>query len=437
MTSNLVVARMCITQGVRTRPHFSVYSSMAPSCAACTVLRFDYSVLQTEHSARMEELHILRKAQNECGEMAAQIVALQECVEEQRRHLQSQSIHPKDPGVGIFTLLQDLSASGHKREMSICESYDERIKAMQTTQTQQYYYFAGQIAQLQTELAAANEQLGVLKTELASKTEEANVLLQCVAEQRRHMALVPEGKTDVDVGLMPLVRKGIVVNPASLQALVDKGVNDVIGARVDAAVSEAMVDNVCTLQSVKDMMWEYAEFYKQEAESLKLQYGVMKAKYADKCTELDVLHSSSHSSEEVEVLKADKEALLNAKHAVEKERDTAIKGIRHWQAESARVTNDLVAVMSHRDGLHIKLYTAHAELQNMAAHIVRLREEQETSEAKYQKLLTSLSGVMKEHTETDKDPALQLQLLMEEEEEEPVVEGEKKNKKKKNKKGKK
>lgn len=330
-------------------------------------LRTELAVAHSELTMRGEELKILRAAQQECSQMAAEIVALQACVEEQRLELLAKSTQPKDPGVGIYVWMQSVSAAHQERLTKVYADHQAAEQSMQETHAHQLAFYQTQIMQLNSQLQTVTEQLATSQAVVAEREAELTTAYHCIEEQRRHMEVA--ATKNPNVGLVPLIKKGYLVDPAWMRSEVDRQVEE------ECAAMRASVSSLVVLQQ-------------QCNDELQRELTEVKAALQTKCMEYDVkcelLTTASlelelrgelevqHSNREAELvelvekttqLEADKQKLLKEVEFLTKEKDACIKGIKHWQAETANITQNLVGALSSRDALQLKLYTVSAELQ--------------------------------------------------------------------------
>lgn len=199
------------------------------TCPNCSMYMTEIIELKMEQAQRGEEVCILRKSQRDCISMTQDIQLMQNCIEEQRKHMLRTTERNVDPGVGLHALLralsdkerqkrQDLMLSVHfleqerKTLMSTANaSQDEYAALMQNFQalseyctgiSQQLWFVA---ANLETEehktreAASAVERLNIANKHLQ---KEMKVQYACIEEQRRHM----RGEhRDGDVGIHMLI----------------------------------------------------------------------------------------------------------------------------------------------------------------------------------------------------------------------------------------
>ena len=136
------------------------------TCGNCSEYVLQLLALSSEKCVRDDELQVLRAAQHECSSMASDIQRLYACIEEQRQHIvklsSSSSSAVADPGVGIFSLLNELSLKhGAETAAVMC-------------------HYQTQDAQRESAVNALRIQVGELSAEVShARSLEAAAVAQC------------------------------------------------------------------------------------------------------------------------------------------------------------------------------------------------------------------------------------------------------------------
>lgn len=366
-----------------------------------------------------EELCILRQAQRECSDMATEIQALHVCVEEQRRHLQAQSSKPKDPGVGIFSWMDVLSKQHQQREADLRAAYELQVQALQVlhqTSCSQVTYLTEQVATLNASLQEAQQAA-------ATSSKDLDMAYRCITEQRRHIhSVMTDGTSaDTDVGLVPLVRAGVVQwQPQEAEVAALANVAEAQVDNMDMVVGVPVEDlsraHMCFVLAVHAVDEELATARQQvkdaqnEREGVQAELSTCRHQVADLLKDVASAKSSmdhalcenvtlaaqvcmlqeavaslqaAHTSvEELERVQRGFETLAEANEKLQldverltKERDATIKGIRHWQAEAQKITTDLVSALESRDRFQAEQFTALKQCRQLTARVTELERQ--------------------------------------------------------------
>jgi chromosome segregation ATPase len=193
-----------------------------------------------------------------------------------------------------------------------------------------------------------------------------------------------------NVGLIPLVKRGSFVDPEWIRTEVDRQVQAERESymAMQSAVSHLMVLDAAAMDEVT-----------RDLATLQVKYDAKCMEYDAKCVDYDVkvdelkaalealevraavkLFDATQEAQLIELTEAmvqqtdEKLKLQREVEYVTKEKDACLKGLKHWQAETANVTQNLVAALSNRDALQLKLYTVSAELLEKERELTMLGE---------------------------------------------------------------
>lgn len=347
----------------------------ATLCVQCTRFSYDLCVTRAQLQQQYEEVCILRKAQTDCTDMAAEIQALHTCVEEQRRHLQAESSKPKDPGVGIFSWMQTMSDQHQQRETELRDAHEQQIHALAVVHEDT-------TARLQQQLAYLTEQVTVMTTlrqqghQLAVKnTQELAMAYRCISEQRRHIQLLThEGvNADPDVGLLPLVRAGYVSLEAPVKEPVPPEVltrahmcfvlaTDAAAVEVDTCRRQVLDAESANMKLRANLKNAETSMQSLRSENLSLNEKVTMLEKTANTVAFELLQSRN------ETLQVDVERLT-------KDRDATINGIRYWQGEAQKITADLVTAIESRDRFQAEQFTALKECRLLTLRVTDLERQ--------------------------------------------------------------
>jgi hypothetical protein len=354
-----------------------------PDCTPCTVLCSELTALKTELGVKDEELMILRNSQKECGRMAAEIVDLHTLAEEQRRHMAMVSSKQLDPDVGIYTWLKQQSER-HTLALNECRAQKEQeMYALRAAHVYEVSQLTQQVQALTCHNEYWTEQHRQIVELLQSSNERLHVLEATVHEQRRQLS---SGTVDVDVGLLPLVKKGYLEANSDVQAYIDAAVTRRVGEQTSALAAEvsalklSLADAREEVEKVKAEV-EQAKEAEAKACADSLAYvsqlrrvtdvsNEWKRKYEEARNELEGVTAALAEHKEMEEyaqkladLVAEKEEWLVEKEKLTKLSSAYLTSIRHWQGEAKRMTDELVVALSSRDAFQLRLYTVSAEKQ--------------------------------------------------------------------------
>lgn len=383
--------------------------------------------------------------------MATEVVALQACVEEQRLELVSQSSSPKDPGVGIYVWMQTVSTAHQQRLNRLYTDHQAAEQSLQATHAHQLAFYQTQMMQLSSQLHAVSEELSTCQASLTERDSELVTAYHCIEEQRRHMDAA--STKNPNVGLTPLVKKGYVLDPAWIASEVAKRVDEECAAMRDSWMRLMVLQQDVSahlereLAEVKELLRAKSNAYQQKCEECDIKCDLLTTASLELELHSELkLQDSKRDAELVALvdknvqLEAETQKLAKEVEFVTKEKDACIKGIKHWQAETANITQNLVGALSSRDALQLKLYKVSVELQDKERAMVVL-EEQLKQQEEASKFAMQVCGLAK--TFSASRPACDPALDALEEEEEVVVGGdlvemqkEKSKKKKRKSKGK-
>lgn len=354
-----------------------------PDCTPCTVLRFELSALKTDLGVKEEELMILRNSQKECGRMASEIADLHTLAEEQRRHMAMVSSKQVDPDVGIYTWLKQQSER-HTSALTECRAQKEQeVYALRAAHVYEVAQLTQQVQALTYQNECWTEQHRQTMELLQSSTERLQLLDATVHEQRRQLS---GGAVDVDVGLLPLVKKGYLEANSDVQTYIDAAVARGVGEQTAALAAE-----VTAVKTLLDDAREQVEKVRVEVHAAKeaeakacadsLAYvsqlrrvtdfsSEWKRKYEDVRDELEGVTAALAEHKQMEEyaqkladLVAEKEEWVVEKEKLTKLSSAYLASIRHWQGEAKRITDELVIALSSRDAFQMRLYTVSAEKQ--------------------------------------------------------------------------
>jgi hypothetical protein len=151
------------------------------------------------------------------------------------------------------------------------------------------------------------------------------------------------------------------------------------GGEVERAAFTSLRDNVSALlaahvtvseEHVAALQLEVARLREEvatqpdvtrECERLVKEYNAKCVEYDAKCVDYDVqVDEARKFQREVELMSKEKEACL--------------KAVKHWQAEAASNAESLVAALSSRDAVHLKLYTVSVELAEKEKQVGEMQE---------------------------------------------------------------
>jgi hypothetical protein len=374
----------------------------ATQCYACTVRQFELGLVRGDLKVKTEELVILRASQHECARMASDIQALHLLVDEQRRHMAAAGNSKgecMDANVGVFTWLDELSHNQRVQTEEIKARYEKQVAALHVTHAQ---HFGGLQLQLQTVTAQYYELLDRAQAEsamTATYAAQVQMLEATVKEQRRHLAA--SGRCDPDIALMPLIRKGYFESSeemARMVAAATQTLNDSNAA--DAVAFDRVRDALsCSLDYAKEeLKTEQVRCQLLHEEGLTLSEQVRKSrdfvaewkrKYEDQRQENELLLMANEVRVDEDSLAqqfadmvAEKVEWEHLKQQLEKTKDAAIGGVRHWQQEAGKITNDLVTALASRDAFQLQLYTVSVSKQALEDEMETLKQTvSEQSEA--------------------------------------------------------
>lgn len=368
------------------------------ACTSCKVLRFEVDAVKADLAVKTEEVNILRVAQTDCGRMASEIAELQTLVDEQRRHMATHSGKTLDPDIGVLTWLQQIASKSTKSIRELRDEHDKQMAALQATHAYQLAALQQHVQTVTAQYGALYEQHTGMVERAAAAAAEIETLEACVSEQRRHLATVESGggAVDANIGLLPLMRKGMFESSEDMQRIVDAAVSQrtsALDAQFDADMTTARL--LCNSMSAA-LDEKCAESERAAADNLVL------VEQLQKCRDFTEEWKRKYQEEQRE--KADLQLLLDAnctanieaivqegeecaeklaqltkeKELVEHARDALLKSVRHWQTEAKNTTEELVAALANRDALHLKLYTVSAEKQTLEDKVERLEETVES-----------------------------------------------------------
>jgi len=333
-----------------------------PDCTPCTVLRFELSALKTDLGVKDEELMILRNSQKECGRMAAEIADLHTLADEQRRHMAMVSSKQVDPDVGIYTWLKQQSER-HTSTLNECRAQKEQeVYALRAAHVYEVAQLTQQVQALTYQNEYWTEQHRQTLELLQSSTERLQVLDATVHEQRRQLS---SGTVDVDVGLLPLVKKGYLEANSDVQAYVDAAVARGVGEQTSALDAEVQRAGEAEAKACADSLAYVSQLRRVTDFS-----NEWKRKYEEARDELEGVTAALAEHKEMEAyaqkladLVAEKEEWVVEKEKLTKLSSAYLASIRHWQGEAKRITDELVIALSSRDAFQLRLYTVSAEKQ--------------------------------------------------------------------------
>lgn len=377
---------------------------MPADCAECLAVRAELCMLRHQLGVQVEELTILRKAQTECAEMAAEIEQLHLCVEEQRRHLQLQSKDPKDPGVGIFTWMQTVQRAHQDKVVAVRAECEEVVMNRTAVLAHQVALQEQQLATLHHEYTVAAEHAKRATDDLADKERELALAYNCINEQRRHIASLASGACgpDVDVGLLPMVRAGVV----SVETAVKPSVSDV-GTDADDMLPPPVQD-VELVERMKAML--LLEYDAWDARLMNLtRENERLAQEADAASMFqqlytEVMRDTTDQSVRLAEAEASAEAATTRVSDLEKENKALFGGLRHWKEEAQRVTAELTVVLGSRDRAHEERYQTLQQMFAIKERVTSLEEEmlrEQKMNALGKQVLELASGVLRAQQEEE------------------------------------
>jgi|LakMenEpi03Aug12_release.lakeMendotaPanAssembly.Ray.scaffolds.fasta_scaffold00662_12 hypothetical protein len=189
-------------------------AELVRTCHNCSVYAAEIIALKLEQAQRNEEVCILRESQRDCISMAEDIQHMQNCIEEQRRHMLRTSGRNVDADVGLQALLSVLSKKERQKRQDLVLSVrfleQERTKlaAVAAASHDEYAALMHNFQALSEHCTAISTQLWFVAANLESEElkhreacgtvqllNQANKHLQkelqvqyaCIEEQRRHM----------------------------------------------------------------------------------------------------------------------------------------------------------------------------------------------------------------------------------------------------------
>ena len=249
-------------------------AELVRTCHNCSVYAAEIIALKLEQAQRNEEVCILRESQRDCISMAEDIQHMQNCIEEQRRHMLRTSGRNVDADVGLQALLSVLSKKERQKRQDLVLSVrfleQERTKlaAVAAASQDEYAALMHNFQALSEHCTAISTQLWFVAANLESEElkhreacgtaqllNQANKHLQkelqvqyaCIEEQRRHM----RGEhRDGEVGIHMLI-ESVKQNELALfhEKLTAQGV--VVQTRYERPLKHKTLPVTSDLQSVE------------------------------------------------------------------------------------------------------------------------------------------------------------------------------------------
>ena len=249
-------------------------AELVRTCHNCSVYAAEIIALKLEQAQRNEEVCILRESQRDCISMAEDIQHMQNCIEEQRRHMLRTSGRNVDADVGLQALLSVLSKKERQKRQDLVLSVrfleQERTKlaAVAAASQDEYAALMHNFQALSEHCTAISTQLWFVAANLESEElkhreacgtaqllNQANKHLQkelqvqyaCIEEQRRHM----RGEhRDGEVGIHMLI-ESVKQNELALfhEKLTAQGV--VVHTRYEKPLKHKTLPVTSDLQSVE------------------------------------------------------------------------------------------------------------------------------------------------------------------------------------------
>ena len=249
-------------------------AELVRTCHNCSVYSAEIIALKLEQAQRNEEVCILRESQRDCISMAEDIQHMQNCIEEQRRHMLRTSGRNVDADVGLQALLSVLSKKERQKRQDLVLSVrfleQERTKlaAVAAASQDEYAALMHNFKALSEHCTAISTQLWFVAANLESEElkhreacgtaqllNQANKHLQkelqvqyaCIEEQRRHMR---SEHRDGEVGIHMLI-ESVKQNELALfhEKLTAQGV--VVQTRYERPLKHKTLPVTSDLQSVE------------------------------------------------------------------------------------------------------------------------------------------------------------------------------------------
>ena len=390
-------------------------AELVPPCPNCSVYVAQIVELKREQAQRLEEVCILRESQRDCISMTEDIQHMQNCIEEQRKHMLRTSERHVDPGVGLHALLRALSDKERERRQDLLLSVHVLEKERKTlmsaaTASQHEYTTLMQNFQVLNEyctgisqqlwFVAANAEMEEQKNREATGTIErlnqANKHLQkeikvqyaCIEEQRRHM----RGEhRDGDVGIHMLIESvkqnevvffqeklaahGIMVHPRYQSPVIQNTSDPSFG---NGATHEAIAKQRDEITTQRD-----------EITKLREVNDVVVGRSKKLCI---VLHGLLDvKTTEITKMKA---LLTKLVHSLSEKK----LQMEELVASNLKLKTINVEALKSRDGLQVKLYNVILEKQKSDVEMQTLQETMRKLQHQTQTLQGTLAKCQKQNT---------------------------------------
>jgi chromosome segregation ATPase len=399
--------------------------------------------LKREQAQRLEEVCILRESQRDCISMTEDIQHMQNCIEEQRKHMLRTSERHVDPGVGLHALLRALSDKERERRQDLLLSVHVLEKERKTlmsaaTASQHEYTTLMQNFQVLNEyctgisqqlwFVAANAEMEEQKNREATGTIErlnqANKHLQkeikvqyaCIEEQRRHM----RGEhRDGDVGIHMLIESvkqnevvffqeklaahGIMVHPRYQSPVIQNTSDPSFG---NGATHEAIAKQRDEITTQRDEITTQRDEITTQRDEITTQRDEITTQ-RDEITKLrevnDVVVGRSkklcivlHGLLDVKTTEITKMKALLTKlvHSLSEKK----LQMEELVASNLKLKTINVEALKSRDGLQVKLYNVILEKQKSDVEMQTLQETMRKLQHQTQTLQGTLAKCQKQNT---------------------------------------
>ena len=404
-------------------------AELVPPCPNCSVYVAQIVELKREQAQRLEEVCILRESQRDCISMTEDIQHMQNCIEEQRKHMLRTSERHVDPGVGLHALLRALSDKERERRQDLLLSVHVLEKERKTlmsaaTASQHEYTTLMQNFQVLNEyctgisqqlwFVAANAEMEEQKNREATGTIErlnqANKHLQkeikvqyaCIEEQRRHM----RGEhRDGDVGIHMLIESvkqnevvffqeklaahGIMVHPRYQSPVIQNTSDPSFG---NGATHEAIAkqrDEITTQRDEITTQRDEITTQRDEITKLREVNDVVVGRSKKLCI---VLHGLLDvKTTEITKMKA---LLTKLVHSLSEKK----LQMEELVASNLKLKTINVEALKSRDGLQVKLYNVILEKQKSDVEMQTLQETMRKLQHQTQTLQGTLAKCQKQNT---------------------------------------
>ena len=432
-------------------------AELVPPCPNCSVYVAQIVELKREQAQRLEEVCILRESQRDCISMTEDIQHMQNCIEEQRKHMLRTSERHVDPGVGLHALLRALSDKERERRQDLLLSVHVLEKERKTlmsaaTASQHEYTTLMQNFQVLNEyctgisqqlwFVAANAEMEEQKNREATGTIErlnqANKHLQkeikvqyaCIEEQRRHM----RGEhRDGDVGIHMLIESvkqnevvffqeklaahGIMVHPRYQSPVVQNTSDPSFG---NGATHEAIAKQRDEITTQRDEITTQRDEITTQRDEITTQRDEITTQRDEITTQRDEITTQRDEITKLrevnDVVVGRSKKLCIVLHGLLDVKTTEITKMKalltklvHSLSEKKLQMEELVAsnlklktinveALKSRDGLQVKLYNVILEKQKSDVEMQTLQETMRKLQHQTQTLQGTLAKCQKQNT---------------------------------------